>query len=189
MTSRTKNIAIIAGFALLAILAVAGWTRTPNAGTVGANNFASPNGVYMANPTAPAQPTYGYAPNQQPPAYATQAPVQSAAYAPGAYQNNCVDPAYTNAAYAPAGYYNDTAPRYRSNNRPRVVRTRYVENRDVVTRSRRGRSTGKSVAIVGGSAGVGAAIGARAGGGKGAAIGALTGGAGGFIYDRLTHNR
>ena len=54
---------------------------------------------------------------------------------------------------------------------------------------RRGRSTGKSVAIVAGSAGVGAAIGALAGGGKGAAIGALAGGGGGFVYDRLTHNR
>lgn len=45
------------------------------------------------------------------------------------------------------------------------------------------------MAIVGGSAGVGAAIGAIAGGGKGAGIGALAGGAGGFVYDRLTHNR
>jgi hypothetical protein len=42
---------------------------------------------------------------------------------------------------------------------------------------------------VGGSAGVGAAIGALAGGGKGAGIGALAGGAGGFIYDRATHKR
>ncbi len=51
------------------------------------------------------------------------------------------------------------------------------------------RSTRKSVAIVAGSAGVGSAIGAIAGGGKGAALGALSGGAAGFIYDRLTHNR
>src|SRR5947207_10632751 len=50
------------------------------------------------------------------------------------------------------------------------------------------RSTGKSVAIVAGSAGAGAAIGALAGGGKGAAIGAASGGVAGFIYDRMTHN-
>ncbi|MCX6610908.1 MAG: hypothetical protein NTW74_08650 [Acidobacteria bacterium] len=52
--------------------------------------------------------------------------------------------------------------------------------------ARQGRSTGKSVAIVAGSAGAGAAIGALAGGGKGAGIGAATGGAAGFIYDRMT---
>src|SRR5947209_10747911 len=54
---------------------------------------------------------------------------------------------------------------------------------------RRDRSTGKSVAIVAGSAGAGAAIGALTGGGKGAAIGALAGGAGGFIYDRMTAHK
>jgi len=53
----------------------------------------------------------------------------------------------------------------------------------------RERSFGHSAAIVGGSAGAGAAIGALAGGGKGAGIGALAGGAGGFIYDRLTHKK
>ena len=51
------------------------------------------------------------------------------------------------------------------------------------------RSTGKSIAIVAGSAGAGAAIGALAHGGKGAAIGAVAGGLGGFIYDRMTHNK
>jgi uncharacterized protein YcfJ len=63
---------------------------------------------------------------------------------------------------------------------PQGVRARRVHHR---------RPTGKSVAIVAGSAGVGAAIGAIAGGGKGAGIGALASGAGGFSYDRLTHNR
>ncbi len=54
------------------------------------------------------------------------------------------------------------------------------------TQANRNRSTGKSVAIVAGSAGAGAAIGALAGGGKGAAIGAASGGTAGFIFDRMT---
>jgi hypothetical protein len=74
-----------------------------------------------------------------------------------------------------------------------MVRTRVIEQQPRMYEERRvvrhGRSTGRSVAIVAGSAGVGAAIGAIAGGGKGAAIGAIAGGSGGFAYDRLTHNR
>jgi hypothetical protein len=52
-----------------------------------------------------------------------------------------------------------------------------------------GRSKTKSAAIIAGSAGAGAAIGAIAGGGKGAAIGAISGGAAGLIYDRTTANK
>jgi hypothetical protein len=73
--------------------------------------------------------------------------------------------------------------------RTEVVPENHGERYYVDGHAHRRRSTGKSVAIVAGSAGVGAAIGAIAGGGKGAGIGALAGGAGGFIYDRLTHNR
>jgi outer membrane lipoprotein SlyB len=65
-------------------------------------------------------------------------------------------------------------------------RRHYRHSRHVVVKKR---STKKSLAIVGGSAAGGAAIGALAGGGKGAAIGALAGGASGFVYDRATHKK
>jgi len=67
-----------------------------------------------------------------------------------------------------------------------TVVTRNASGEPVVHRDR---STGKSVAIVAGSAGAGAAIGALAGGGKGAAIGAVSGGVAGFIYDRMTAHK
>jgi hypothetical protein len=86
------------------------------------------------------------------------------------------------ARYAPA-YRAQNAVYYPQNSAP-VLRDSYGE--PVV---RRQRSTTKSVAIVAGSAGAGAAIGALAGGGKGAAIGALSGGAAGFIFDRLTAHK
>jgi hypothetical protein len=56
-------------------------------------------------------------------------------------------------------------------------------------RVRNKRPLSHSVAIVGGSAGAGAAIGTLAGGRRGAGIGAISGGAAGLVYDRLTHDR
>ncbi len=50
------------------------------------------------------------------------------------------------------------------------------------------RSAGQSAAIIAGSAGAGAAVGALTGGTKGALIGAAIGGVGGLIYDRTTRD-
>ena len=66
-----------------------------------------------------------------------------------------------------------------------VVATRRRRRRRVV----RVRSKKKSAAIIAGSAGTGAAIGALAGGGKGAAIGGIAGGAAGVIYDQNTRKK
>ena len=184
LNEKMKQALIIAGFGLLGVVAVAGWTR-PSA-TANPNYLQSPAGFSSQPLTADNRPVYGQAPYGQqawnPPS------AENAAYAPAAV--NCAEPMYTQtAAYAPGPQYAD---RYRTYSRPRVIRTTYVRDdgptREVVVR-RRGRSWKKSAAIVGGTAGVGAAIGALAGGGRGAAIGALAGGGAGFLYDRLTHNR
>jgi hypothetical protein len=187
LTEKMKQALIIAGFALLGVVAVAGWTRTPETVAASPNYFQTSNNGYAAMQPWNGEnnrPVYGQA------GVYGQAPVQSTAYPQGyGAANNCVEPmAVQSAAYAPAGEAYAT-PRYRTYSRPRVVRTYVREDGGNYVARRKSRSTAKSVAIVGGSAGVGAALGALAGGGKGAAIGALSGGTAGFIYDRLTHNR
>ncbi len=156
---------IIAAFVALVAVAVAGWVRKP------APAFA--------------QTPYQSAYNQT---SATPYPYGQSAYnqaAPGVWDAQAMQAGYANPcgpAVTPAYYYPSQAPAYRS-----VVYRRYTptSTRRVV----RNRPFSHSAAIVAGSAGVGAAIGALAGGGKGAGIGALSGGAAGFIYDRLTHRR
>jgi hypothetical protein len=188
MTPRIKTGLMIAAFALLAVTAVLGWTRKP---ALAANTFVPYGQAYNAYGTQPAV-------GAQPVAYG-QHPQAGYAMPYGTPAVNCVDPNnpnmhYQSAMYVPGQGYGTYAPvRYETvrtvRTQPRVYRSSYVaRDRDYVVR-KSGRSTGKSVAIVAGSAGAGAAIGALAGGGKGAAIGALAGGAGGFLYDRLTHNR
>jgi hypothetical protein len=199
---------LIAGsFVLLSVAAVTGWVRKPvPSATVpygsNAEPVASPATANMnAPPAAPAGNAYDNSYTQpasnQPASYdAYGRPVDRAAAAYNPATTNpattaCVEgqQSYAAAPYATTRYVRTVRPStYGDPPRSYYVgtgRTYYAGHR----RIRHRRSLGKSVAIVAGSAGVGSAIGAIAGGGKGAGIGALAGGAGGFIYDRLTHNQ
>jgi hypothetical protein len=159
---------IIAGFALLAVVALAGWTRTPPTGA-----------TYFNNPAAALNPAGFTSPQGQPCVPNGVMPVAYGQPIVAGFGTPYGAPMYQS-PYATPVIYTPAEP-VRSE---RVIERRYVPQRNYVVRKRR--STGKSVAIVAGSAGLGAAIGALAGGGKGAAIGALAGGGGGFVYDRVT---
>ncbi|MCU1309150.1 MAG: hypothetical protein JWO20_275 [Candidatus Angelobacter sp.] len=110
------------------------------------------------------------------------------------------DQAYTGVTLQPAAYNGPAQPYYGASHvtrQPQVVRrsSAPVANSSSVSQRdsygepvRQKRSTEKSVLIVAGSSGAGAAIGGLAAGGKGAGIGAIAGGVAGLIYDRATAN-
>jgi hypothetical protein len=152
-----KDRLILFGVAGLAAVATAGWMRQPVAVPV-----ATPAGITS---------------NFQPPV-----DVQLDAPLP-------VATAPHTATATPARSYQKPVPVTTASSRSRRMPVAYDDR--VVTDDRPAtvehkRSTGKSIAIIGGSAAAGAAIGGLAGGGKGAAIGALSGGAAGAVYDRMT---
>lgn len=156
MTPTLKKALLICGFALLAVVAVLGWVRKTTIEPAGPTYFNPPE-------------TAGTGTIDETPVVHAPSPFGTSGAAPAA------QPAQAEQAGAAA-----PAPAQQTTSAARTApapRTRVVEKR---------RPKSHSAAIVAGSAGAGAAIGALAGGGKGAAIGAIAGGAGGLVYDRAT---
>jgi YD repeat-containing protein len=186
-----ERLGLVSAFAVLGVAAVSGWVRKPSLAPVSYSANTEP----VAAPGTDTQPANGttlpaadttvaYDQYGQPigsntaaggPSYVTSPPAEACAQPESALPSYAA-PRYVRTVRTEPAFYQEED---RQLAEPRYGRARPTHHR---------RSVGQSVAIVGGSAGVGAAIGAIAGGGKGAGIGALAGGAGGFIYDRLTHN-
>ena len=153
-----------AAFAAVAALVVIGWARKPAVGT-----------AYIADARSTWGPTTALVQTNTPAGAPRMRMMDGDRQTEPYPESPAVSP-----CSLPVGYRNAT-PSYISRYGVRTVRRRVTEEalradheRPVV---RRGRSIGKPVAIVAGSAGVGAAI------------GALPGCGGAFVYDRLTHNR
>jgi len=196
-----RSVLLVGAFVILGAVAVAGWARkTPatNDAVLPSNNAAYTQTTpdqrdQYGQPIVPAannanNPCIGPNPNTPNPT-SNEAVYQPATYAPGEDQYYATHYIYDIhrpvIVRAPAVQQDYVAP-------PPVVEQAPAYNegssdRMIYHDTHHNRSLKKSIAIVGGTAAVGAGIGAIAGGGKGAGIGALAGGAGGFIYDRLTH--
>ena len=198
---------IIAAFVALSVAALTGWTRhvsaTPAAAVVPASvaqpvntqPVTSAAGQPCVEPGVASQayPQAGStAQGTTPPVYAVTPFGASTGYAARSGESvTTYESSQYPAPYPAPQYETQYAPPPPAVERERVVYeyapvrtgTRVVYYRRV----KHHRPFSHSVAIVAGSAGAGAAIGALAGGGRGAGIGALAGGAGGLVYDRLTH--
>jgi hypothetical protein len=169
LTPTLRRTLVIGGVSMIAVVGLIGWTRHDETAVPAAAPATASYNAPLGNPEPvsrdPNAPVvYGPSP------FGSDAVTGAPAPAPAPAYSASMAPAYAPAPVPYRRYYRDSRGR-----------RRYV----VVRR----RPFSHSAAIVGGSAGAGALIGALAGGGKGAAIGALAGGGGGLVYDRLTHKK